>query len=154
METAVVWMLWIALAALAVNQAVETIHHGSLFAGLRRWARKSAESPASSPDERLLGELIGCPFCLAHWVSAAIVVLLAFGLLVGRLFLLPIVWLAVVCLARLWNDVSYPYNRMHGSDDDAESTRSDTDGDEVFHEEVSIVLPAHEERKVDGPNGN
>lgn len=144
-EEVIRWVLWLALAALATNQAVETIHHGSLFVGLRRWARRVADSPLALPEERWVGKLVSCPFCLAHWVAAAIVALVALGRLAGWVFFLPIAWLAVVWLARWLNDVLYPWNRMHGSDDEEEETRQRLDDDEEsFHEEVSLVLSAHE----------
>ena len=55
------------VAALAIWEIIEIWHHGSLFAGWR--ARTEVW-------HSWLGELLGCPFCLAPWVALPVVTVL------------------------------------------------------------------------------
>jgi len=102
-------MHWIALAligGLAVWQSVETIHHGVIFRCLREAARRNKELRG----ELSWGAAVLCPFCLSHWISALIVVLLGLSLLSPVFLLIPL-WLAVTRVANVLNDVFHPYTR-------------------------------------------
>ena len=89
----------ITIAALATWEIIEIWHHSLLFAPLRSrvelWENK-------------LGELLGCPFCLAPWVGALSVSILCGAELLGWPIWQPLVlvWysFAVARLANLAND--------------------------------------------------
>lgn len=98
---------------LALWQAVETWHHGSIFKRSRTYFRSWKKSRYGIV--RLLAELINCMFCLSHWVGATLVVayLAAGDYLPVRI----IVWtLAVIRLAQLGNDLTHDSNRSPPSD--------------------------------------
>jgi len=119
------------LAALATCQAVEVFHHGSLFAPARarafRWSTCDGPRPL-----RLAGELLLCPFCLSHWVAAAMVILVGLGCLVSWVYALPVWWLAVTRGANLCNDLLHAWSRTPRDWDTAIPDATDTceDGDD------------------------
>ena len=99
------------VAALAVWEIIEIWHHSALFAPMRAivetWDCK-------------IGDLLRCPFCLAPWVSLAVVLLLL-GLSeyldahgprpLAFLVKAPFYAFAVARLANLGNDLSSAYCR-------------------------------------------
>jgi hypothetical protein len=99
----------LAIAVLAVWEAVEIWHHSSLFASCR--ARVDL-------FDNWLGSLLRCPFCLAPWVSLPVVATIgawdtATGWLHGLLWLLalPVIALAVARAANVCNDVLRRFSR-------------------------------------------
>lgn len=98
-------MTWldVVIMILATNQAVETFHHGSLFAESRAKLEIS---------EGFFAELLLCPFCLSHWVAALTVGWYVVARwLVGEtwelLALAPVYALAIARGAQLLNDVAH-----------------------------------------------
>ena len=97
-----IFLLILLMSALANWQAVETYHHGAIFATVR-----------ARYEDRLgfLAELIGCPFCLSHW-TAMIFTALAFNSPVvtsgsESWWLVPAFWLATVRLSNVFNDLTH-----------------------------------------------
>jgi hypothetical protein len=103
-------VLNVILAALAAWQVTEVLHHAEITLPIRRLTSGSA------PRGALLGfftKLYNCPFCLSHWVTGLIVVLL---LTADRLpygnAIVAVIWIfAVTRLANLGNDLAYNYTR-------------------------------------------
>lgn len=58
------WLLVEQASLVAV--ATLTISKSKLFAGVREWA--SEKAPQS------LGSLLSCPYCLSHWIAAAVAI--------------------------------------------------------------------------------
>ena len=106
MEPLIKILLLLPVAALANWQAVETYHHGSIFARNRAyWEVRGG----------LVGELLACPFCLSHWTGMVIAVFV-FELYprdTPGLLLLPVYWLAVVRLSQFFNDRFHAYCRTY-----------------------------------------
>lgn len=103
-------VLNVILAALATWQITEVLHHAEITLPIRRLTNGSA------PKGTLwsfLTKLYNCPFCLAHWVAAAVMVSLFWHDLTGLFpfgkYLIHV--LAVVRLANLGNDLAYNYTR-------------------------------------------
>ena len=82
----------------AVWQAVEIWHHGSIFQDQRAWL---AAQPMRSPLFDFVVDLLLCPFCLSVWVAIFTVLLTAIPWGLGWWILLP---LAISRLANLAND--------------------------------------------------
>ncbi len=98
---------------LALWQAIETWHHGSLFIGARNRLRELQDS--SWAGVRFLGEAVSCMFCLSHWVGLALVSL--YFLCDGKGVIAVIVYtLAVIRFAQLGNDLTHSFSRSPPSD--------------------------------------
>lgn len=101
-------LLDVFIAVLATWQIIEIWHHSLLFAGLR--ARTELW-------ENKLGELLGCPFCLAPWVSVLSVAVLLVPAWLHMsewyMLILRLIWyaFAVSRLANLCNDISHNLSR-------------------------------------------
>lgn len=108
----------IIIFGLAIWQAVETWHHGSIFATGR--ARCRLWLTSEQPTVRWLGELTNCMFCLSHWVGLVIVSAgLLTGFFSGLLQLIVTVLintLAAVRVAQLGNDLAHAFTRSPPSD--------------------------------------
>jgi hypothetical protein len=124
--TGVNCLIGIVLVGVAVWQAVDTFHHGSLFKAVREWADEGIElgewalARLNKLDDRIagrlmvfIGKLLSCPFCLAHWFS------LIFTAAYCATFSLPgvtpavLIWLGAVKFATLCNDGFYSVTRLH-----------------------------------------
>jgi hypothetical protein len=102
------------MAALATWAAVETWHHGEIFARQRAYWEVR---------EGFFAELLTCPFCLSHWVSLAFTGLaFANSKDANQLFFVPAFWLAATRLSNLFNDVFHGWcrtpNRIKLSEED------------------------------------
>lgn len=107
---------------LANWQIVETFHHGSIFAEFR--------ARLESRRDRI-SELVGCPFCLAHWTGVSLAAL-SFGCNTWGLPLLP-TWLvfpayalAVIRASQWLNDATASYCRTPNRKQE-EPTHGETD---------------------------
>jgi hypothetical protein len=91
------------VVALAVWQAVEIWHHGSLFEEVRAWFETKQHS--DNLLWRFVSGLAACPFCLSVWVAALLVILeiLHLGLFNSIL--------AVSRMANLANDLAWRFCR-------------------------------------------
>lgn len=116
--------------SLAVWQAVEVWHHGSIFAGCRQRVECRAD---------WLGSLLLCPWCLSVWVA---------WLLGAAWLLLPSSWqavrlftigLAVSRLANLGNDLTAAWCRTPAP----WSLPSDRPLDEEKHDDTERTDPGH-----------
>jgi hypothetical protein len=96
------WLVLLLLASLANWQAVETYHHGEIFANMR--ARFDARVGFTS-------DLVGCPFCLSHWTAMIFAVWVVFIQLPtsgSELWgIMPMFWLSTVRLSNLFNDLTH-----------------------------------------------
>jgi hypothetical protein len=122
---------------LATGQFVETLHHGSIFTGLRLKAFRWQQS--SSRILRFAGDLLSCPFCLSHW-AAVLMVTLAFASAWDIMLAAPVYWLAAVRAANLLNDLTHEWCRSPAADVFEPPRDNDEDKAEVVAEE-SICLP-------------
>jgi hypothetical protein len=101
----------VVLVALATWQVTEVLHHAEITLPVRRWTAGSIPMDAS---RSFFSRGFNCPFCLAHWVAALLLFLLALDLegaphCTGLRYA---IWLfAAVRLANLGNDVFYTYTR-------------------------------------------
>jgi len=107
------------MASLATWGAVETWHHGEIFANTRAFFEVKTG---------VLSEILGCPFCLSHW-GAMFFTLLVFtqrawvfketstGFILEikanseMFFTFPIFWLATTRLSNLLNDYFHRWCR-------------------------------------------
>ena len=102
------WIACLILLGLAINSAVETIHHGRIFTSLR--AKIEARGD-------LLSDIVGCPYCLSYHVGYILTLLLTIAncLITGavwtNIFAAPVLWLASTRLAHLINDGLKQFNR-------------------------------------------
>ena len=91
------------LAAGANWQMVETFHHGSIFEKFRA---------QMEVREGFIPELLSCPFCLSHWTAAGFTALvLACHPVEGWMYLAPIIWLTIVRMSNVMNDVGHRFCR-------------------------------------------
>ena len=97
------------VASFATWQVVELAHHSEIGWPLRKFAR---ECQKREDYYGFFGRLYTCPFCLSHWVAAAVLILvLSFGYW--------LVWLlAIVRAANLLNDVFHTSCRTPHFDPD------------------------------------
>ena len=97
------------LVSLFTWAVVEVIHHGSLFAEIRAYA--------DAADGRLK-ELLGCPFCLSHWVGILGTVLAALAIehRAGMAYYI-LLWFGSVRLSNVFNDLTGSFKRMSGDDE-------------------------------------
>ena len=97
------------IAGLAGSQLVEVIHHGSLFRPLQNWAADTASPEARVlpvPFVRFFARLFNCPFCMAHWSCAAMVLLIMLSFI--TVWIHFVVWVfAATRIANLSNDLFY-----------------------------------------------
>jgi len=107
--------LQIVLAVFASCQITEVIRHGSIFAPLR--ARIEARGP-------FWADLIGCGFCLSHWASGFVTLVLLVGHYIMELFGYPmnpfvavLVWLVVTRGSNLLNDLTKQWSRTPSGDE-------------------------------------
>jgi hypothetical protein len=107
------------ISALAVWEAIEIWHHSTLFSGIRGWVE--------AWDNRL-GDLLGCPFCLAPWVALVVICLVNISFLfnrsggtlsslIGDIAVVPVVVLAVARLANIGNDLTHRFSRTPAPDE-------------------------------------
>lgn len=108
------------VGALAGAQATETLHHGSIFAP---WREKATDWSSKRGVRKFVGDLLRCPFCLAHWTC---------GLAIAGLWFLPpaatwpIYALAATRLAQILNDVLHPWTRSPSDTEIALSLEEDS----------------------------
>jgi hypothetical protein len=100
----------VVLVALATWQLTELLHHSELTLPFRRW---TAGSTQTGVQRSLFARGFNCPFCLSHWVAAAVLLSLFWDDLTGFGPLGKyLVWcLAAVRLANLGNDLAYERTR-------------------------------------------
>jgi len=79
----------IVMVTVAVATVTVTITRSTLFAPFREWAARQG---------RLPGKLVGCPYCMSHWVSA-VFVLGAHLVLEIPLLWLPLTVFSIIGLA-------------------------------------------------------
>lgn len=98
---------------LALWQAIETWHHGSVFKRSRAFFRSWKKSRYGIV--RWSAELISCMFCLSHWVGVLLVA--GYFHMGWNPIVHTFVWtLATVRLAQLGNDLSHNWNRSPPGD--------------------------------------
>lgn len=103
-------VLNVILAALAAWQITEVLHHAEITLPIRRLTSGSAPKGTL---RSFLTKLYNCPFCLSHWVTGLLVVLLftTADIPFGRV-VLAVIWIfAITRLANLGNDLAYNYTR-------------------------------------------
>lgn len=118
------------IAGLATWQIVEVLHHSKLTLPLNTWASKTASAGGL---RGFIAYLIRCPFCMSHWVAAAVVLQLVGSRAGWWPYTEYVVWaFAVARLANLGNDLTYELNRGPKIDpeDDGEITVEDGPADE------------------------
>lgn len=102
--------MWlVVLAGLSTWQAVEIWHHGWIFRGPRTRLRSWRDSDGQ-PVREWIGMLATCPFCLAEWVAAGIVLLLV-SQPAGSAARFAVYVLAASRLAQLANDATHTFCR-------------------------------------------
>lgn len=101
------------IRGLALWQAIETWHHGQVFARPRSYLRGWTASRWFVV--RWLGDLVNCMFCLSHWVGFVIVA--ACVLKPDNVYVqIAVQTLAVVRVAQLGNDLTHHWHRSPPSD--------------------------------------
>ena len=120
------YLIGVVLVGVAVWQAVDTFHHGSLFKAVREWAEEGVElgewalARLNMLDDRLvghlllfLGKLLLCPFCLAHWLSLIFTAAYCATFNLSGVTPAVLIWLGAVKFATLCNDGFYSVTRLH-----------------------------------------
>lgn len=110
--------VFLLVGALAGCQITETIHHGSIFGGLRATARAWRKSPNWILSKA--GELIECPFCLSHWACGMAVTWLWLTP-TGSPWQVPVFIFAAVRMAQILNDYTHSFTRSPPSDETEET---------------------------------
>ena len=97
-------LLLFPLACLANWQAVETLHHGDIFADLRARLESS---------DSFFARLFLCPFCLSHWTSFIISFILFISYYLSAPSAWPVCpihlvyWLSVTRMSNVLNDLGH-----------------------------------------------
>lgn len=126
-------LIGIVLVGVAVWQAVDTFHHGSLFKVVRGWAAEGIElgewalARLNAPDDRIagrlmvfIGKLLSCPFCLAHWFSLIFTAAYCATFNLSGVTPAVLIWLGAVKFATLCNDGFYSVTRLHAEIEEVE----------------------------------
>ena len=79
------------LISLASSAASVTVSKANVFARLRKTMDKTP----------VIGELLRCPYCLSHWITAAAIMIYGRGRI--PMYGWPLYWLAAVTLASFWS---------------------------------------------------
>ena len=96
------------LSGIANWQAIETLHHGSLFENFR--ARMEVRT-------HFFARAFTCPFCFSHWTAVLFtgcLITIRWDLIMEdwrRAFLAPAVWLAIIRLSNIFNDACHGFCR-------------------------------------------
>ena len=101
------------LGAVATWSIVEAVHHGSLFAPLRKIAQKVSDRRRGK--KWLYTPLIAilCPFCFSYWAAMipAALLCVAHGY---SIFIGVLLWYGGARLSNLLNDITSPVTRTPG----------------------------------------
>lgn len=95
-------LVYLLLTALATWQITETIHHGSIFDKPRAYLEASGG---------FFSDLVGCPFCLSHWVAALVVGLSWDTYSTTTSWVIVLFCFASARLAQLGNDLTHGFCR-------------------------------------------
>ncbi len=90
-------VLAILLGAIATEATVKVLLRGSIFESPRNWIYSKIS------DQKFIGKLIRCPYCLSFWVSMLILIS---ALHLPSWFLVYVSWMSICRLSNIIHDIS------------------------------------------------